>query len=140
MRAYHDDLMQPFPNTNILELDNLRESASRFLRLPPTRSSLQSPQPPSLHLLAPRAPRSAVHLPQPGQRKEIDDTIACDVLMLHDMSWCLFSHRNLRMATLVEGPNWATRLCKLGSPVAHPSSGAAQGHALTWKLLRATLG
>ncbi|KAK1753600.1 heterokaryon incompatibility protein-domain-containing protein [Echria macrotheca] len=36
MQAYHNDLRQPFPNTaNILELDSLRESALRFLRLSP---------------------------------------------------------------------------------------------------------
>ncbi|KAK4446522.1 heterokaryon incompatibility protein-domain-containing protein [Podospora aff. communis PSN243] len=41
MRAYHEDLRQPFPNTaNILELDSLRESATRFLRLSPGSSRL----------------------------------------------------------------------------------------------------
>lgn len=40
MRAYHEDLRQPFPNTaNILELDSLRESAPRFLRLSPESRS-----------------------------------------------------------------------------------------------------
>jgi len=44
------------------------------------------------------------------------------------------------MATFVNVQNWTTRLCRLRSPMGHPSSRAAQGHAQTWELLRATSG
>jgi len=44
------------------------------------------------------------------------------------------------MATLVEGPKLGHTAVQASSPIAHPSSGAAQDHTRTWKLLRATLG
>ena len=44
------------------------------------------------------------------------------------------------MATLVEDPKLGHMAVQASSPIAHPSSGAAQDHTRTWKLLRATLG
>ena len=44
------------------------------------------------------------------------------------------------MVTLIEVPKLGHTAVQVSSSKAHPSSGAAQDHTRTWKLLTATLG